>query len=616
MNTQEPWLRLVVLLSVAVLSLVLGIRLGSEPDPAPSTPAQHEEHAQAKEEKPTAWFCSMHPQIRLPEPGKCPICFMDLIPVKDESGEQVPRQLKMSEAAKLLAEVRTAPVVRRSVSKPIRMVGKVDYDETRMATIASWVNGRIERMYVDFTGISVKKGDRMVRLYSPDLLATQQELILAARSAARFETSDNSPSARTSRSLLRAAEERLRLWGLTPRQIAKIRARGRPTDYVTIYSPLAGVVTHKNGIEGMYVKPGTRIYTIADLSVIWVHLEAYESDLPWLNYGQEATITVETLPGEVFHGRVSFINPFLDEKTRTVKVRVVLENPDGRLRPGVFVRGTVESELLGEGLPLPLVIPASAPLITGKRAVVYVEVLDTERPTYEGREVVLGPRAGEVYIVRSGLTEGEQVVVEGNFKIDSAMQILAKPSMMNPEGGGPAAPRSTEETPAQQAAPRHFAASPEFRKSLMVLLDGYLALQLTLAKDDLKASMDSGRTLPGLLKKVDMSLLTGKAHHRWMEHLAALEIQAGKIAKARDLASLRAALSPLSSTLITVVEQFGYPSERTLFKHHCPMAFDNRGAWWLQRDEQVSNPYFGESMLRCADKTEPIPRPGGRGDSP
>jgi Cu(I)/Ag(I) efflux system membrane fusion protein len=277
----------------------------------------------------------------------------------------------------------------------------------------------------------------------------------------------------------------LRLSGLSADQIKEIEDSGKASEHVTINSPASGVVIHRNAQEGMYVDTGTRIFTIADLDAVWVQLDAYESDLSWLRYGQHVDFTTEAYPGKTFNGVVSFIDPVLNPTTRTVKVRVNVDNRDGQLKPEMFVRANVFAQFAGSGRMLdkdmigkwvspmhpevikdapgkcpicgmdlvpaeslgyanaspsdaiaPLVIPATAALLTGKRAVVYVEVPDTDRPTYVGREVVLGPRAGPDYVVESGLAEGDLVVVSGNFKIDSALQIQAKPSMMNPAGGG------------------------------------------------------------------------------------------------------------------------------------------------------------------------------------
>ena len=429
-----------------------------------TAPAPKEAAGEAKREI-LFWSCSMDPQVRRPGPGKCPFCGMPLEPVyAGPAGADRPRVLAMSEAARKLAEVETAPVERKFVTATVRMVGKVDYDETRVRRVTVWVSGRVERMYADYVGVPVKEGEHLFEFYSPELLTAQEELLVAKASGVSAS--------------LAAARDRLRLWGLLPKQIEEIERDGKASERITIYSPIGGTVVERSVSEGDFIKPGTKAYTIADLSRVWVKLDAYESDLAFVRYGQEVEFTTEAHPGEAFPGKIAFISPTLNERTRTVKVRVNVENPRGRLKPGMFVRATVRAKvaeggrvmnpgLAGKwispmhpevvkdapgtcdvcGMPLvraeelgyvddapalaPLVIPASAPLITGRRAVVYIEVLDAEQPTYEGREVVLGPRAGEYYLVRSGLKEGERVVVKGNFKIDSAMQIQAKPSMMS-----------------------------------------------------------------------------------------------------------------------------------------------------------------------------------------
>ena len=432
---------------------------------------------------PQKWYFSMHPQNVRDGPGLCPLCEMDLIPMPtDLAAQSAPRELAVSEAAAKLMEIQTSPVERKFVATEVRMVGKVTYDETRVKHITAWVPGRIDRLYVDFTGTRVARADHLVYLYSPELISAQAELLQALKAVSKTDAQTSAYLKESAQRTLEATREKLSLLGLTSQQVEGIEASGEPVTHLTVYSPIGGVVIEKMAQEGMYVTTGTHIYTVADLSQVWVKLDAYESDLPWIQYGQEVTFSTEAHPGEAFKGRISFLDPMLDPKTRTVKVRVNVPNPDGRLKPEMFVRAVVESrvaqggkvmdaDMAGQwicpmhpsvvrteegrcdicGMDLvtteslgyvtadaagqaPLVIPASAPLITGKRAVVYVQKPGTEHPTFEGREVTLGSRAGDYYIVKSGLTEGERVVTHGSFKIDSALQIQARPSMMSPVG--------------------------------------------------------------------------------------------------------------------------------------------------------------------------------------
>ena len=390
------------------------------------------------------WTCSMHPQVRQDGPGDCPICGMDLIPVEGESSEEEleERQLSVSEAGRKLMEIETATAERKMVHVEVGLVGKITYDEGRVARISAWVPGRIERLYVDYVGYEVREGEPMVELYGPRLVAAQQELIQSSDAHAAVAASGRPRLVESTLATLDAVRERLRLWGLSDVQIQEIEDRGTADSNITILAPMGGTVVAKDLNEGQYVKTGQTLFTIADLSVVWVELAAYESDLPWLAEGQVVEFSVEALPGETFTGTISLIEPTVDPMTRTVTVRAEIDNEDGSLRPNMFVRASVEATAHGPDGGAPLVIPATAALLTGERAVVYVQVEGAERPTYEGREVVLGPRAGDYYVVVSGLAQGDRVVTEGAFKIDSALQIRAKPSMMNPQG--------EEERPAAQ----------------------------------------------------------------------------------------------------------------------------------------------------------------------
>ena len=617
------------------------------------------------------WTCAMHPQIQLPGPGQCPLCGMDLVPVTSDAGGQEvgPREIRMSPAAMKLAEIQTAPVERKYVENEIRMVGKVEYDETRLSYITAWVPGRLDRLYVDYTGVSVTKGDHMVYLYSPELLAAQEELIQALVTVKNLEDSDMSLIKDRASNTVETVREKLRLWGLTAEQISAIEQNEKPDDHLTIFAPSSGVVIHKNALEGMYVDVGTQIYTIADLTRIWVKLDAYESDLSWIRYGQDVEFVTEAYPGEKFTGTIAFIDPVLNEKTRTVKVRVNVPNPDGRLKPGMFIRAIVRSKttaggkvvdasLAGKwigpmhpeiikdepglcdicGMALvsteslgyeyldeaaeqaPLVIPASAPLITGKRSVVYIKVTGKQN-VFEGREIVLGPRAGDYYLVREGLSEGELVVVNGNFKIDSAMQILAKPSMMNPEGGGPAPghQHGDDSTPAQKAAPMDTGGGEHsdhssmeepmkmdmpmeipsgFKKQLTRFYQSYLDITEALANDDSVSAQTAANETMTALEAIDMKLLDGRAHMEWMKHRSQFK-QAGKLFESADIEEIRKGLIEFSARLSDTMELFGFSGSEDLYVLRCPMADDGNGAIWLQRDKTTRNPFYGQKMLTC-----------------
>jgi len=420
---ENSWLLLCTIFLGVIIGLIFsGIGGGSE-DHIPvknSLISGDHDHSEGK-----IWTCSMHPQIKQPKFGKCPICGMDLIPVETGENETGERELKLSPNAIKLAEIRTGEVQRRSATSEIRLSGKVEYDERRVKYITSRVAGRIDNIFVKFTGTGIRKGDRLVRLYSPDLITAQQELIQAVHYS----------NGKKNDGFVNVVKEKLRLLGLTDKQISGIASSGKPNNHLTIYSPLTGIVIHKNAAKGIYVKTGSRIYTIADLSKVWIILDAYESDLSRIREGQFIRFETEAYPGKTFSSQITFIDPVINPRTRTARIRADIDNEERLLKPDMFVRAVVESRMpLTDEEPDYLVVPASAPLITGKRAVVYMKVKGSQG-LFAGREIVLGAKVGDFYIVKEGLNEGDEVVINGAFKIDSDLQIQAKPSMMNPSGG-------------------------------------------------------------------------------------------------------------------------------------------------------------------------------------
>lgn len=397
-----------------LLALTAGFVLRGYFSPSPEPPPPQPD-AQSLTPKASIYTCSMHPQFQLPKPGKCPICFMDLIPLEAGDGEEGgEREIRVSPYAAKLMEIETTEAIRAFKPVELRLFGTVDYDETRLTTIAARFPGRIERLFIDFTGVAVKAGEALAELYSPELLTAQSELLQADKQT------------------LDAAREKLRLWGVTTEQISAIEQRGSVAERMTIHSPADGIVIHRNAQEGAYVQTGAPLYTIADLSTVWLQLDAYESDLRHIRIGDPVTFTLETFPGKTFKGSVEFISPTINPATRTANIRVAAANPEQAIKPGMFARAVLKPQTAEEGDP-PLVIPVTAALKTGKRAVVYIEVPNRDKPTYEGREVMLGERRGDFYVVASGLEAGERVVTRGAFKLDAELQIHAKPSMMSME---------------------------------------------------------------------------------------------------------------------------------------------------------------------------------------
>ena len=374
--------------------------------------------------KHTIWTCAMHPQIRMDKPGKCPICGMDLIPLTDEGGNDTsvaPGDIQMTPEAMKIADIQTITVKKAYPQKEIYLFGKVKPDERNISELTARFGGRIEKLYVNFTGQNVRKGEKLATIYSPALITAQKELLEA------LDYRDSNPQ------LYEAARNKLKLWDIDEGQISGIERNGEPVSYFDILSPLTGTVTIRDIASGDYVKEGSALFQVTDLSEIWIMFEAYESDLPWIRKGDKVNFSVRSLPGKSFRGKVSFIDPFIDRETRIANVRVEISNPGIQLKPGMFANGIITSAIAADKKDL--VIPKTSVLWTGKRAIVYVKDQSVEQPSFMYREIVLGPSAGDYYVVRNGLAEGEVIAVNGVFKIDAAAQLAGKPSMMNPAGG-------------------------------------------------------------------------------------------------------------------------------------------------------------------------------------
>jgi membrane fusion protein, copper/silver efflux system len=368
------------------------------------------------------WTCAMHPQIRMPQPGKCPICGMELIPLDQRSTSSVdPASIRLSKEAAQLANVLTSVVTKKVPLKEVRLYGKVQADERLFQSQVAHVPGRIERLAINFTGEQVIKGQVLAEIYSPELITAQQELLETVK------TKQLQPE------LYEASREKLRQWKLTDEQIANIENSGVIQNNFNVLSNTSGTVTARRVNTGDHVSQGTVLFDIADLSKVWIMFDAYESDLEYLHKGEKLSFTLQALPGVDFTGHIIFIDPVIDPLTRVAKVRVETGNQSGKLKPEMFATGIVSSTLAEYHNNV--VIPKSAVLWTGKRSIVYVKQPGSVEPVFKIREVELGPMLGEGYVIINGLSEGEEVVTSGTFSVDAAAQLEGKPSMMNPMGG-------------------------------------------------------------------------------------------------------------------------------------------------------------------------------------
>jgi Cu(I)/Ag(I) efflux system membrane fusion protein len=496
------------------------------------------------------WTCTMHPEVRQSEPGDCPQCGMELVPKytgsdqpgvtpahaghaeahgtgeakskqwyrctmpecgdqgSDDPNSRCPvcgmkrepvdmgssevageAEIALSERARRLAELATEPVARRNLTKRIRTVGKVTYDETRLKMVSAWTSGRIDRLFADFTGMVVGRGDHLVEIYSPELISAQEELLQAIRSLEAVGQDAPESSRRLSRELVASARRKLELLGVTAAQIDKLTRTAEVASHLVVYTPLDGTIVRKWVMEGKYVTTGDPLYQIADLTRVWLLLDLYEADLPWIAPFQGVRVTARSLPGETFRGEIAFVDPVVDATTRTIKVRVNVENPDRRLKPEMYVTAEIDVAIGAGGRPatppppgslacpmhpwetadtpsicpicemdmVPVeslpeyrqaqtamavpAVPAEAVMRTGERSLVYIE---TAPGVYRGVEIETGPAAHDehgrhFYPILNGLDEGQHVVTRGNFVIDSQMQLAGKPSLFNARGLAPGA---------------------------------------------------------------------------------------------------------------------------------------------------------------------------------
>lgn len=561
---------------------------------SPTTGHSHEAKVPGKQVKAEeVWTCSMHPQIRQPEPGKCPLCGMDLIPLKEDEGNGSPYKLVMTKNAVALANIQTSELKEAQPEKEVRLTGKIKMDERHKFTQVSHIKGRIDRLYVNYTGETIMKGQRLASVYSPELLTAQKELI----EALKYQ--------QTNPELVNAARNKLRYLRLTKQQIKSIEKNKKVQTNFDIYADVSGVVTKREVALGNHVMEGTPLFKVANLSALWVIFDAYESDLAWLKTGEVVTFKVAAYPDKTLKSRITFIDPMINPQTRTASVRAEILNNESKLKPEMFVEGMIKARLPFKGKAL--IVPKSAVMWTGKRSVVYIKNTDAAVPTFELREVTLGQTLGNSYIVKDGLDKGAQIVTNGTFTVDAAAQLNNKLSMMNKnvEVKGQK-PKGQKKTSQPLKITDYSKTTPQvFKDQLKETIKVYLQLKNAFVNTNVTEADTQAKALEAKLAQVSMGLLKGKAHMAWMKQLKVIRTNVQLIGKTKEVEKQRTHFGALSDALIVSVKSFGV-KQITLYKQYCPMAFDNEGAFWLSDKEEIKNPYFGDKMLKCGSVKETI----------
>ncbi len=560
----------------------MGILLGRFVFDDSTAPIQHEDHHH--ETLGEVWTCSMHPQIRSNTPGKCPMCGMDLVAVSSSGIDHLDlNQVQMTEAALKLADIQTVIVGTTTPEKQVYLPGRIEADERGIANVTAHFSGRVERLYADFTGQFINRGQLLATLYSPDLVTAQKELF----EAMKFKS--------TNPSFYEAAVQKLKLWELTDHQIREIEQKGEPLYNFNVYAPRSGTIISRKISEGEHVMDGQTLFEIADLNQLWVLFDAYESDLPWIKVGDSITFNVQSLPGRTFKSVVTFIDPVVNNQTRTASIRTEITNINDQLKPEMFVEGIVIAGLVTSGETL--VIPKTAILWTGKRAIVYVKDPNYTTPTFEFREIELGTDAGEYYVVNQGLSIGEEIAANGVFKIDGAAQLQGKFSMMNPQGNRSANLHQHQDLDLKSEDIQAFTVPHEFKQEVIGIFEAYLPITEALVNSDVYGAKKAAQLLLSQIEQVDMRLISGDAHVEWMEDSKVLTSAAASLSEANDVENARTSLPILSDQLFQTLVKFDVKPRA--YRIFCPMAFETHGAYWLSNSSTIRNPYRGQAMLDC-----------------
>ena len=552
---------------IATLVLIIGIFIGASLFSSESQNKEHN-HGQLQESADTsAYTCSMHPQIRKDEPGNCPICGMDLIPASYMEESVDPDAIKMSKTARQLAGVETLVVGNQTLNSGLEFSGRLAINQDKTQSVTANVKSRIEKLYVNEDGEKVNKGQVIAELYAPDIQVLKEELDLAKR--------------QENQQLLKSIKRKIKNYELSINDIESIK-----NGSLKLKSPSTGVVTNLQVKQGDHLKADQNLMRITDLSTLWAIVDVYESDLEKIEIGDELKIKMSNYKST--SGKVTFISPILDDKSRSAKARVVIDNSDFELKPGVFINATLSVENKNAIPPKSLMIPKSAVLWTGKRSVIYQQLENENGVFFKMKEVEISRSSSDLVEVVSGLQLGDEIVKHGAFSIDAEAQLSGKPSMMNQDDSISNTVHQHHDMAIQNKNDTENVAEEKTDDidKMKELIGEYQLLKNKLVSDDFMASKKHYKQVNTLISKVSS------------QHFQ-------NIKKLNSIDELREEFKFLSDEMIRLLEKFN-PMDKTIYIQLCPMADNGDGARWLSFSNQIRNPYYGASMLKCGSVTDSI----------
>ena len=561
------------------LILGLGIFIGwiSNTGTPPVSSEVHEHGTSA------VYSCSMHPQVRQNQPGTCPLCGMNLVQSTSLQTTTDPNAIQLSKDAQKLANIQTLKVTKSSPSVTLHLNGRVLADKRKTAVQTTHISGQIEQLLIGSKGQYIKAGEIIAYVYSPDLIEAQNELFEA------FAMKEAQPE------LFEATRKKLENWKLTSAQIDTILRLGEPIESFPLVSEWKGMILNKYVSKGSHIERGTQLYEVANLKSVWVTFDLYETDLKTVHVGDKINMEFSSYPGKIFIGQVNFINPIVDPATQVAQIRVIYTNTFKPVYPGTSVKGLLNSQ--PKDNQKIIILPKTAVLWTGKRSIVYVKDPISNEPTFHLREVTLGALNTSGYAIEKGLEVGEEVVVNGVFTIDAAAQLAGKNSMMN---------SSLVKTPNKSNKPMgkkkigkiNPSASVAF--TLKELTEAYLNIKNALALKNHNIIISEAALFIGQIgdqknfsADIDQTILIQ------------LNKMTQEINATRKINEVYGPFAEMSDLFFDFLDHYKIKN-LTLFRQYCPMAFDNKGAYWLSNTQDIYNPYFGEEMRFCGEVKEQL----------